>query len=70
MPRPSGLQKPDPDEQDPQTRMTNNLLGVIMALALLICGFWLAGKLAEDKRTQDCLTAGFRNCSVKQKPLR
>ena len=47
--------------------MTNNLLAIIMALLVLMSGFWLAWKMAEDKRTQDCLTAGFRNCSPKQK---
>jgi hypothetical protein len=58
---------PDPDEQDPHLKMTNNLLAIIMALVLLLCGFWLAWQMAEDRRTQDCLTSGFRNCSARQK---
>ncbi len=58
--------QPDPDDEDPDHRMTVNLLAIIMSLLILGAGFWLVFHLAEDKRVQDCLTAGFRNCSPRQ----
>lgn len=67
MPQQPDPDEKDPDEQDPHLKMTNNLLAIVMALLLLLSGFWLAWHMAEDRRTQDCLTAGFRNCSPKQK---
>jgi hypothetical protein len=60
-------QPPDPDEQDGDHKTMVNLLAIILSLVILCAGFWLVRGLAEDKRTQDCLTAGFRNCSQKQR---
>jgi hypothetical protein len=56
----------DPDD-DPQRKMTNNLLAIIAALLLLTGGFWIALRMGEDRRIQDCLTAGFRNCAESQR---
>lgn len=56
----------DPDDEDPHHRMTMNLLALIVVLVILGVGFWLAWHLAETKRVQDCLSAGFRNCSPRQ----
>jgi flagellar biogenesis protein FliO len=69
----SGHQPPDFKRDRPETaaefqrRMTVNLLGLIVALLLLIAGFWLAYKLGETKRAQDCLSAGHRNCAASQR---
>ncbi len=59
----------DPDD-DPHRKMTNNLLAIIIALALLTGGFWLALRMSEDRRIQNCITAGFRNCSETQRFIR
>lgn len=64
----SGPQPPRIERDLPETgaafqrRMTVNLLGLIVALLLLIAGFWLAHKLGEAKRAQDCMTSGHRHC--------
>lgn len=58
---------PAESHADFQRRMTVNLLGGIVALLLLIAGFWLAYELGQAKRAQDCLTAGHRNCAPSQR---
>jgi hypothetical protein len=56
----------DPDDEDPAHRMTMNLLALVVSLLILGAGFWLTWHLAEAKLAQDCIAAGFRNCSPKQ----
>jgi hypothetical protein len=63
------VDRPDPDA-DPQRKMTNNLLAIIAALVILTAGFWLALRMGDDRRIQDCLTAGFRNCAESQRIAR
>jgi hypothetical protein len=66
-PQSLGTDEREFNRQDFQRRMTVNLFGVIFFMLLLMAGFWLVWQLADAKRAQDCLTAGHRNCSVKQK---
>lgn len=53
---------PPDDEQDPDWRMTVNLLAIVAVLALLGLGFWLLRELNESRKAQDCLSSGQRSC--------
>jgi hypothetical protein len=66
-PQSRGTDEREFNRQDFQRRMTVNLFAVIFFMLLLMAGFWLAWQLADAKRAQDCLSAGHRNCSQKQK---
>jgi hypothetical protein len=66
-PQSRGTDEREFNRQDFGRRMTVNLAGVILFMLLLMAGFWLVWHLADAKRAQDCLSAGHRNCSVKQK---
>jgi hypothetical protein len=66
-PQSRGTDEREFNRQDFQRRMTVNLAGVIFFMLLLMAGFWIVWHMADAKRAQDCLSAGHRNCSVKQK---
>ncbi|WP_332690137.1 hypothetical protein [Bosea sp. (in: a-proteobacteria)] len=53
---------PPDDEQDPDWRMTVNLLAIVAVLALLGLGFWMLRELHEARKAQDCLSSSLRNC--------
>ncbi|HEV7337891.1 MAG TPA: hypothetical protein VGO06_18115 [Bosea sp. (in: a-proteobacteria)] len=53
---------PPDDEQDPDWRMTVNLLAIVAVLALLGLGFWLLRELHQAGKAQDCLSSGQRSC--------
>ena len=50
------------DHDDPQWRMTLNLLAAILLLLLLGGGYWLVKELDAAKKAQDCLSSGGRRC--------
>jgi hypothetical protein len=66
-PQSRGTDEREFNRQDFQRRMSVNLAGVIFFMLLLMAGFWIVWHMADAKRAQDCLSAGHRNCSVKQK---
>ena len=51
----------DPD--DYRHRMTVNVVAFAVLLLLIAVGVWLAVKIAELRRDQDCVLAGRRNCA-------
>lgn len=51
------------DDEDPDRRMTLNLLAIIVFLVLLAAGFWLMRELNIAKKAQDCLSSGGRRCA-------
>lgn len=51
----------EPD--DYRHRMLVNVLGFVFSLLLIATGIWLATKIAELRRDQDCVLAGRRNCA-------
>jgi len=59
---------PPDDEQDPDWRMTVNLLAVIVALLVLCGGVWLAFELDRARKAQDCMSSGQRQCRQLQAP--
>jgi heme/copper-type cytochrome/quinol oxidase subunit 4 len=51
------------DDEDPDRRMTLNLLTIVVFLVLLVAGFWLMRELNTAKKAQDCLSSGGRRCA-------
>jgi hypothetical protein len=51
------------DQDDYRHRMMMNALAFAVLLLLIAGGLWLAIKIAELRRDQDCVLAGRRNCA-------
>lgn len=51
----------EPD--DYRHRMIVNLVGFGVCILLIVAGVWLANKLAELRRDQDCVLSGRPNCA-------
>jgi hypothetical protein len=50
-------------EDDEQHRMTVNLAAIIVALTIVIAGFWLIMNLREAVKSEECLMFGLRKCA-------
>jgi hypothetical protein len=55
-------------EDDYRHRMTMNALGLLVTIFLVVAGIWMADKLAELRKNQDCVLAGRRNCTLIDAP--
>jgi hypothetical protein len=53
---------------DYRHRMTMNLLGLLVTILLIATGLWLADKIAELRKDQDCYLIGRRNCAPIEVP--
>ena len=53
---------------DYRHRMTMNLLGLLVTILLIVTGVWLADKIAELRKDQDCYLIGRRNCAPIEVP--
>jgi hypothetical protein len=51
----------EPD--DYRHRMIVNAIGFAVCILLIVAGVWLANKIAEVRRDQDCVLSGRRNCA-------
>ena len=54
-------EREEPD--DYRQRMINNVLAFTFCILLVGAGIWLADKIAEMRRNQDCVLSGRRNCA-------
>jgi hypothetical protein len=50
-------------EDDYRHRMKMNGLAFIITCVLIISGLWLAEKMAEIRKVQDCVMSGRQNCA-------
>jgi hypothetical protein len=50
-------------EDDEQHRMTVNLAAIIVALIIVIAGFWLIMNLRDAVKSEECLMFGLRKCA-------
>jgi hypothetical protein len=50
-------------DDDYRHRMMVNLAALIFTLLLATAGAWLAVKVADMRKTQDCFLSGRRNCT-------
>ena len=48
---------------DYRHRMIVNTLGFAVCILLIVAGVWLANKIADLRRDQDCVLSGRRNCA-------
>jgi hypothetical protein len=60
-----GLAKYEGGEHDDdyRHRMMVNLAALVFTVALAIAGAWLAIKIADMRKNQDCVLSGRRNCT-------
>jgi hypothetical protein len=58
----------DPD--DYRHRMVVNLFAFLFCIFLVFAGVWLATKMAEMRKNQDCVLSGRRGCTPVDVPLR
>src|SRR5262245_19601477 len=56
-----------PDD-DYRHRMLMNLRGLAVTVVLIIARVWIADKIAELRKTQDCYLSGRRNCNPIEAP--
>jgi hypothetical protein len=50
-------------EDDYRHRMLVNLAAIVFTIALASAGAWLAIKIADMRKNQDCYLSGRRNCT-------
>ena len=67
-----GLEKYAESEQpdDYRQRMINNVLAFAFCVLLVAAGVWLADKIAEMRKNQDCVLSGRRGCTPVEVPVR
>lgn len=53
-----------PDEPDDfPHRMKMNALGLLVTIALILAGLWIADVMAHMRKDQDCVLTGRSNCA-------
>jgi hypothetical protein len=57
-------------DDDYRHRMTMNVLAFIVCLLLAAAGIWLAGRIAEMRKNQDCVLSGRIGCTHVDVPAR
>ena len=54
------------NEPEPKENRRPAIAGLVIAIALLVVGLWLAHELTAASKMQDCLMSGRTNCNVIQ----
>jgi hypothetical protein len=57
-------------DDDYRHRMTMNVLAFLVCLLLAAAGIWLASRIAEMRKNQDCVLSGRIGCTHVDLPLR
>jgi hypothetical protein len=57
-------------EDDYRLRMTNNVLAFVVCTLLVLAGVWLVNRIAEYRKTQDCVLSGRQGCTQVLVPTR
>ena len=55
-------------DDDYRHRMLMNLLGLAVTVLLIVAGVWIADKIADLRKAQDCYFSGRRNCNPIEAP--
>jgi hypothetical protein len=59
------------ERRDEDDRFTRSLAGLAMAFLLLVVGLWLAERLADLSKLDDCMLQGRMNCErIELSPVR
>jgi hypothetical protein len=51
------------DGDDYRHRMITNAIALVFTIMLVIGGVWIANKMAEMRKNQDCVLTGRRGCT-------
>jgi hypothetical protein len=60
--RPARKEARDEDEEDEGDRRVSNLVIGLFVVVLIALGVWLVDALLEQRRIDDCVAQGRRNC--------
>ena len=52
-----------PEQDDYRHRMMMNGAALLVVLLLTVAGIWIANKMAEMRKNQDCVLSGRRDCT-------
>jgi hypothetical protein len=55
------------EEPEPQQNRKPAIAGLVIAVVLLVVGWWLARELTAASKMQDCLMSGRTNCNQIQR---
>jgi hypothetical protein len=53
---------------DYRHRMITNVIALVFTVMLVIGGIWIANKMAEMRKNQDCVLMGRRGCTPVEVP--
>ena len=56
------------EADDYRHRMAMNVAGFAAVALLALAGIWLADRLADMRKNQDCVLSGRRNCAPMEAP--
>jgi len=54
------------EDREPADTRTPAIAGLVIAVILLVLGWWLVRELTAASKMQDCLMSGRTNCNVIQ----
>jgi len=54
------------EDREPAETRTPAIAGLVIAVILLVLGWWLVRELTAASKMQDCLMSGRTNCNVIQ----
>jgi len=62
----------DPDDRPPteEERRRTNLIMLCVAAAVVVIGVWLVNWMVDQRKLQECLESGRRNCAPIEAPAR
>ena len=52
------------EDREPAETRTPAVAGLVIALVLLVLGWWLVRELTAASKMQDCLMSGRTNCNI------
>ena len=63
-------QSPGDEDQEQRSRSYANIAGLIAVVVLIALGYWAYSYLDLQRRLQNCLDSGRRNCAQLVNPQR
>ena len=63
-------QSPGDEDQEQRSRSYANIAGLIAVVVLIALGYWAYSYLDLQRRLQNCLDSGRRNCAELVNPQR
>lgn len=67
---PSGNDHRDDDDEDEGSRGVTNIIIGVAVVAVIAIGIWLVNALLEQRRIDECMARGQRNCGRIEVPAR